>query len=604
MSKNSGANKQHNPRKSEKEWKPSKGASQRKAQQRQRRQQPKKDSNVKRVNFDNTRVDKVADRIMDDARSGKFNDINDFLKNPTLVAAAARIPVFPILGQNHSSMGAVPSCMAFQWVPTVGTLEAGSAAKVDPASTSPTAPKLSKPPFAINQAKDSTYSFLVHANSRNYNYNSSDLFMLIMAGMQVFCAIQAMKRAYGLIKTYVETSRYTPDSLLIQQGFDPNDMRESFSHMWFDINLLINQTRQIWLPNEFPIFNRWLELNTNIYKDSDGPYAQIYQYVQTQFWIYDEYSIKTGGACIPVELPNADGTATEVFAPGTISGAGASAQYKVYSWKQWCTVVQNMINALVNSEDRGIIYGDLLNAYTAERIYAMPEIAADYITEISYSPEIAMQVENSVIAYGVPAGIMQVENQIYPLYKDLTKPTSRTQGPSNWPINFHTVTDPTPEMILLATRFMSLGSRAAYVPKVDSTATDGYSAMQQIVPLTHGSELLTGASFLIEPANSADQGAGKINGINSLWRILYGSDVSPDYCRAEAFDWHPFVGVFRSNAPVVPLTDDSCSAGTEGGTPIVEAFGDWDRYGDVTPNELKKINDVAILSLFNVPNIM
>lgn len=566
-----------------------------------RGKQGKKDSSNPRVNFDNAREDKIAARIIDDAKSGRFNDINDFLKNPTLLRSAANLPIYPILGSPVGHLNAVPGVMTIRWIPSVGQMQQAMSAEfqVDTRTI-----EYTLPPLAVNQAADSMYSYLVHANSRNYNYNSADLFMLIIAGAQVFAIIKAMERAYGLIKRYTETSRYMPDTILEMLGFDPYDMRKSFSHMWYDINNLIMQTRQIWIPNTLPITSRWMEMSDNIYKDSEGDYSQLYAFVQGMYLIYDETASPTGGMLRRVNVISTDasGDPAEVpFQPGFFTNNSVSA----YKWDEWVSVAQSMIDALVNSEDRGIIYGDILNAYTASNILALPEIAADYLIDPVYTPEVLMQIENiRVFDKGesfLPHAIMQIENKIFPGYYTKGQMGRMATG-QNWSLNFHTTADPTPEMIVLATRYMSLGLMAANVPYVTPATAGNQPVMDEYatwVPASVGTEIPLQILVAVGPKTSVLDAKYKL-----ITQNLYQSGMTGDLM---SFDWHPFYCVNLTPDPTVGSNEAPTEAQWRSGYVqnvwTDQTYGDHDKYTEVVWSELRRINDVAEFSLWGVPHI-
>lgn len=556
-------------------------------QRRQRSGQPRKDSNSKRVNFDNARESKVAKRIMDDAKSGKFNDINDFLRNPMLIKAAASYPVFPIVGTPIGDAQPAPGILVFRWSPSFGAYTRGGTRTFGLGTPQL---ELTVPPVALNQAADSTYSFIVHANSRNYSYNSSDLMMLILAGSQVFSIISAMIRAYGLAKRYVETSRYMPNTLLYALGFDPDNLRNNLGQAWFDLNNLITQTRQIWVPSVFPIVSRWMDLNQHVYKDAPGEYAQTYAYVQMEYFKYDETVSKTGGCLVPANYVN--GSTTTTFNPGYPG--------TVYPWSTWVSVAQSMIDALVNSEDRGIIYGDLLNAYTAERIIALPEINSDYMVDREYSPEISMQIENTILTganYRLK-GLFQFDNKLFPQYRPATGSGDLTAYvPRSGLLNFHMESDPTPEMILLATRFHTLGLLAAQMPEVGASLGDPdvYTAW---VPDTVGSEQVTSMVMYYAPYFKGSTPANVVFNNNNY------AENTTGWLRLMAFDWHPFAYQMGTSVtvPSVPTSTET-KKGAVYGRKTLEFYGDFDRYGTSDDVLLRKINDAAEFSLFGVPQI-
>lgn len=581
-----------------------------------RREQPRKDSNSKRVNYDNAREDKIAERIKRDARSGMFNDINDFLKNPGLVQASASIPVAPIVGQPVGRITTPPGIMVFPWLPNWGSFQYGPTAQYVQGGEEIV---FSRPPMAINQCADTMYSYLVHANSRNYQYNSSDLMMLTAAGQQVFCIIKAMERAYGLIRRYKEQNIYYPDSILETMGFDPNDMRKQFSHMWFDINLLINRTRQIWIPNTMPIINRWIDMNSNLYTDAEGDYSQLYVFVQNRYYMYSEVAMSTGGCLVQAGWKDVGEDGSYVianFTPGTPTGMN----FVTYTWQNWVDTANVMIDRLIQSEDRGIIYGDLLNAYTAEKIVALPEIAVDYTVDPEYSPEISMQIENiKPWKYILPNGIAQIDNQIVPYYTNVTGAFNlKYISPTNGLINFHTLNAPTPEMMLLATRFATLGTRAARVPAInyspsaspegpENTADAKPQVVYRWVPATSGSEIVTNVYIVSQPAVAGSKATVRYPSFYEIpdpnsGNITWGNgDMS-----REAFDWHPFVTAVKLNSGTTPTGDptaDQANSSLILDLIATECWGDFDLYSQITWEEINRMNDVCFYSLYGVPQM-
>lgn len=577
------------------------------------REQPRKDSSSKRVNFDNAREDRVAKQIMKDAKSGRFNDINDFMKNPTLVQAASNIPIFPILGTTDGDMQhPVPGIMQIQWTPNFGNyqLAAPTAYDIEGVET-----EFTPAPIAINQASDAIYSYVVHANSRNYSYNSSDLTLLEMAGGQVFAFLTAMIRAYGLIKRYVETSTYLPDSLLIAMGFQPENLRQNYARMWFDINMLIIQTRQIWVPDVFPLINRWIETNSKVYKDAEGDYAQLYVFVQTRYFMYNETLSPTGGCLEPAGYidPTDPKQVVNVFSPGlgVTTATVGSSPYTTYTWEKWVLTAQTMIDRLIKSEDRGIIYGDLLNAYGADRIIALSEISSDYVYEPEYTPEVQMQVENLTSWRGpVPQYLFQIENRLAPGYisNQVFPTTIQSYGPINTLLNFHTTGNPTPEMILLATRFATLGVRAAAMPGLsipDNSSVNKIVEIDGWIPATAGSEIVTNVTIITTPI-STSSGNQNSQAININLNSQYGVDgfTKLELGDIMAFDWHPFMRTLS----VVTVPNTPTNAQLKTPVPLnsmgTQFFGDFDKYASVQWSVINKINDVAFMSLFGVPQIV
>lgn len=533
------------------------------------REQPAKDSSSKRVNLDNVREKKFIK---------KFNDISWYSRNPELLKAAASLPFASISGNPLAwSRGNqyLPGIMQISYVPTIG----GTFGEAEP--------------FAINQAKDSMYSFVVHANSRNYNGESSDYMIVTLAGAQAFAFMAHLIRAYGIAKTYMEQNRFQPDALLTAMGFYPDDFRKNLSNVWFNINELISRTTQFWIPNVMPILQRWFWLNSNVYKDSMNPRAQYYVFVPKLFWVYSETLATTGGGLAP--MMEQTGSKTSIFDPST----------KQYTWQQWMDQADIMFSKLIASEDRGIIYGDILKAFGAEKIWALPPIDASYRIEPVYEPEVLTQIENLTTvsplsgqthfgASGIPLGVCQVNNNLYPVFYKNTTAATLTQGLAldRLILNFHDKDQPTPEDIMIATRLSSLGTSFSqvYVATLQPNDMGKPELGNHLVTTTCGSEMVTGLTLF------SRNGSATLDR-DQLYLPTSVATDSQNYARKmELFDWHPFIYVMQEYTTPTSASFVPTSVATA-------AYGDYDNYTMVGVETLSKMHSTALFSEFGVPFI-
>lgn len=525
--------------------------------QRPKRQQPRKDSGEKRVNYDNTRDDKFRKDIM--STDDGTNDVRWYAQNTELLIAAAsvsfylttgmKVPFFDSTGKNLGN--SIPGIITINWSPYVGGSE--------------NAP--------LRQAANQVYSFTVHANSRNYAYNPSDQMLLIISGAQVFAAIALGIRAYGVMQNYNGQDYYTPEALVTAMGFKYSDLRNNLSQMWFDLNQLIAKSRQIWIPNTMPLIERWFWMSSNIYRDGQSAKAQYYMYVPANFLQYDETTEQTGGSLQSVAW----------YAEGA------------HTWEQYMTKVNGMIDALLNSEDRGIIFGDLLKAYGADKIYTLSEIASDYKVTPVYNMEVLSQIENTTITGQYPGPVVQTQDdrmlkQDFNSYAATVITENRFVLPDKGLLNFHQLQNPTPEQVMVATRMMSLGTIARYVtPAGDDEVT--YAA----VPFTAGTEIAFAANIYYWNWSSLNEKVltarlitpKQMSGLNSSFYFLY-----------NAFDWAPHV--------VIPNTDKVGNTVQEGqvvSTTLNGVVADYDNYTFITQEELQKMHTAAIYSLFGVPQM-
>lgn len=564
-----------------------------------KREQPKKDSNSKRVNCDNERESKFVKEYEKDGMRPKTtdnaNDISWYSRNPELLKSAASYPFGEILGGQvwQKSPAYIPGVMKIQFSFSFGGPL--SARYLDGIN-------ISGPwyPEAVNQAGKANYSFQVHANSRDYNYEYQDLSMITIAGMQVFAALAHVIRAYGIAKTYAEKSMYKPEAYLRAMGFDPMEVRNNLGQMWFDINNLIAQTSQIWIPSEAPVLKRWIWLCSSLFTDAQSALGQTYLFVPSGFFQYNETSSTTGGCLEPATYDS--GTSWQ-----PLHTANAN------SWANWVNTIQHMIDRLVNSEDRGIMFGDILNAYGSDRIFAMPPVPVDTRIEPVFQPEVLTQIENLTVTSAVCYGLRQDSTGLYPLMGGAASAAAYAASriaPNEPVLNFHQPQQPTPEQIVIATRLASAGSvvvkdtvtyaSQAAVQESDSSVKQNTGAGYSIMPLAFGSELVHSISFIAKSSTAASGWANVVYPYSPVfnadkWALMDdGASIPMDYL---SFDWAPFI--YRMSA------DDAALLQTEGSMigHVLQASGDYDNYTTLDANELSKLHQMALMSEWGLPII-
>lgn len=555
------------------------------------KEQPRKDNRTKRVNMDNIREDKVNKLIERDEKKSNANDISWYSKNPQLLQSAASIPISNILGApirlgSERTPSIVSGIMTLPWTPAYG------------------------PDAILNQCFDSMYSYIVHANSRNYSYNAPDLGVLIMAGMNVFTILGSMIRAYGCMKYYQERNLYVPNALLSAQGFNPEDLRENFPTMWFQINQLIDMTKQIWIPDVMPILDRWMWMNSNVFTDAESVVSQIYMFVQDQYYIYDEVGLDTGGALFPVsDGANPSPVYNSQYGTGLFNPA-----LNQYTWSQWYNVAFTMIQALVNSEDRGIIFGDILNAYGSDRIRALPSIDASYIVVPQYNAEVMLQIENYVPSECFITGVAQ--NMDVSAITTLWGSTTIQETPGTAQVgspgmlmrailNYHVPNQPDPSIIVVSTRMMALGIDKIYgytVSTTDKKITRG----MMYVPSAVGTEVPHPIRLWFVNAKPAQNPASGFD-----FRTVYNEgDIYPtagpnkswigNTIHIMAFDWHPIIYVQSGRWQYPSATNADVPASNPSN--VVNLGADFDNYGTIGISELYNLHQVCIYSELGVPH--
>lgn len=527
------------------------------AQGRSRGYQSKADSNTKRVNYDNARVSKFDKDVKPTsseadpnyARSGRANDLSWYTRTPALLTGSSRLTFGEVVGTPYSALTAqtVPGIMRIGYNHCIS--ERGE--------------------VALNQALNGIYSYTVHANSRNKSYDAVDEGLIILAAGSVFEALALGIRVYGLMQLYDERNAYLPKALVQACGFNFNDLKSNYSHMWFDLNELIVASRQLWIPDVMPVIKRWFWLASNIYMDSASAKSQYYVFTPDSIFIYDETTEETGGSLV------------------NFTDWNSQSQF---TWQQYLDMVNSMLSALLESQDRGIIMGDILKAYGPERIFSLNEVDIGYKTVPVYDTEVLTQIENCTVFSIAPSKIVQSTNSqflrmVYPTYSSNTIINGSVVPLGSSILNFHQKEVPTEGQVMIATRLKCQGML------VSSTSTAGQLAIK---PYTAGTETVSTIQTIRRT------GVGE-NGPIDTWTKINANHMNVEtpanaiteitqWC---AFDWAPWL--YFVTEPT------SVSAGQVADTVIVNALGDWDNYTLLSQPELQRMHNTAVYSEFGVP---
>lgn len=540
------------------------------------------DSKSKRINFDNARASRVG-HMGWCLTKNTDNDQTWYAKNKMLLDAAASVAFsnttgMPIGFDGDTTAAGIPGIMALHYLPYVGV---GTGA------------------IPMNQSKEMYYSDVVHANSRNTSYSANDLMIVTLAGMQIFSAIETAIRVYGTMKLVDGQTYYAPANMVNALGFNYNDLRAHLSDMWFDINDWIVQSRQIWVPDIFPLLKRWMWMNSNIYMDSDSPKGQYYVFVQDGYLAYSETTNEAGGELLFV---NPDGTLQQKK-----NLVATDANYTRYSaattkltWNQFKTIINTMFSQLLNSTYRGVIMGDVLKCFGENAIFALTEIPSDYKVSPSYNQEVLSQIENATVFHGqyysvspfldtnaIETGWLNAGNTNSTVIAADTYSLLRNV-PTQSVLNFHFRGQPTPGQVMVATRL-----KVAGVQQVETRyAGEVQPVAAALAPAIAGSEYVY--TIIVYTMQN-----------NTLIGSDYWTQVSAAGYNAESilaqitneivFDWCPWIYYTDS------VQAESGKATIQ--SKVIKAYGDYDNSIVLDQLTLWKMHNAALFSEFNVPTI-
>nr|QXV86476.1 capsid protein [Rat picobirnavirus] len=476
-----------------------------------------------------------------------------------LLRSAASLPFSQTIGSKPTARNnlAVPGVMAIEYAPTVG----GSV--LDP----------------VNQAANQIFSFTVHANSRNTKYNAPDELLLIIAAAQLYAGIAFGVRAYGVIKHYEQQNYYLPDGVIEAMGFNPDDLRSNLSKMWFDLNNFVERAKQIWVPTDIPLFERWFWMNSNIYEDAESVKSQKYLFVPTLFYYFSDMT---------TEHPETH------LLPYQWLIKNSSGERQLRKWSDFTNMINLMFWQLLNSEDRGIIFGDILKAYGEGNIFSMQPISSEYVVNPIFDERVLSQIENATAAKIKPTGIYHNPNQGNRIYEEWTVEDDTDPEtimlPGTGVLNFHTKSTPSPDDIISATRFMALG--VSILPQINATPI--------IMPTTCGSEIIQCFSMYTRQIGTGAYLRSEYTSMQPYNLESGGTaTISMDWHRWIAFDWAPWI-YFEQQEDIIAWWNNTKPTSDYDATPW-DAIGDYDNYTYVNINNLQQIHESYMYHLFGIP---
>lgn len=246
----------------------------------------------------------------------------------------------------------VPGICALHWTPVVGS-------SLD--NNSP-----------VNVAALNVYSYVRHANSGSANYDHTDLMMYIIAVGGYFAFLSSLTRLYGVLNYYNQKNRYLPATIVTAMGYNYADLVNHINDLRAYLNHKISEAGVLWIPNTMPFAQRWFNMSSMIYKDGDSDKSQIYLYAM-------------------------DGK--PIFQPKT-STSGSAVSY-VNRWGMGFSDIvdlcEQMSVPLISDEDVGIMAGDILKAYGADKIYGINQVPEDYLVLPVYDEDALMEMHNATI---------------------------------------------------------------------------------------------------------------------------------------------------------------------------------------------------------------
>lgn len=440
----------------------------------------------------------------------------------------------------------------------------------------------------INRAALRVYTYMRSHLKTSSDYDSQDMMMMMMALDSCYMFHAMMQRIYGVAQLYTPVNTYYPRVLL--QALNCNEellFGDSLMELRGYINQFAISLGQYTIPYDVDLFKRHSWMCSGLYVDSDTSRAQTYVFVPDGLYVYDN-TVTTGSQ---LTYNNID---------DVIRSAGG---WTVKKLKEFGT---KLLDGILGDEDAGNISGDLLNAFGENAVKKLTETPEGYRVLPTYDRTVLSQIENASFMGVAVAGSTSVNCNI-------TQDPSVNNGaikwdPAFWPnklqtaiagetrinyyvgankriLNMH-LDSPDAVSIIEATRLMAM---CEYNPSPNEAPSNANSAVTRLT--TCAADVCTYWRLF---TRNTDGSIEALEGTNCV-SVAPGDNyltLRNAWKRASAmskFDWHPQMWMYE-------ISD------TETATAMSPNF-DADNVALVDQSELSDINEVSLISLFDIPQM-
>lgn len=231
---------------------------------------------------------------------------------------------------------------------------------------------------AVNLAAKDQYAYIRYANSGHSNFEAQDLMLYYLSWDEIQMEIYDAMRAYGIANITNMQNRYMPRALVQALGWDYEAIVSDRANFASKINSAIARLGAFPVPKGMHYFSRHEWLFSNLFTDETSLKSQIFGFKKVMYRVFEHNHGDKGGALISHIRPGATGKT--LLTPTA-----------------WFNGVLEMINRIADSEDMGIIMGDILKAWGTENCMTIDYMSQDYICKPAYDETVKCQFENMYI---------------------------------------------------------------------------------------------------------------------------------------------------------------------------------------------------------------
>lgn len=428
----------------------------------------------------------------------------------------------------------------------------------------------------INLSATSIYSYIRHANSGSRNYAPADLMAFYWAMDSIYMVCEWARRAYGLLRMYSQRNVAMPRAMIEASGFDFEDLQKNAPNWWHYFNNgLTARLNSICVPTVYPIFQRHRQMCRDVYLETKDPKSVSYIFKPVAVFKRDNTSSAQGGFCKMVPL-------SQYF----------TARKGQVTFVEFRQMIDDLLSAVYNDEDTGIMSGDTLKAFGWDKCYSIEPMQVDYITSPVYSAEMLGQIENAMLMPAATAedwdsfSLKQVQANHLECAPMITLGAASGSIDANttpWVLgdmanvvfNGYTAA-PTPAEVMVSTRLM-----LSYKVVQHTRNTSIYNVIQID---KCGTEILQPATLYRIVDGDITPAAVDVTYVQNTDQIIYRriSEITK-------FNYHPRLLIAGKGGDMGYFVDG--------------ILGDLANYTLLSPYDLEKLHTTALLSLFAVPQL-
>lgn len=499
----------------------------------------------------------------------KYNDVHWYIPSDRLLRDSSSLSYNNPLGNSlrvteysDTSMGgtytnlanldtAIPGIMAIHSIPGVGF------------SNNNYSP--------ISLAAKSLYARVRKDNSGSKNYDPADLIKYLVALDSAICLFGFFSRMYGVLRLYSAYNRYWPKAVITACNIDFDDMLRHIADARYYLNAYALKINSLFMPSNMNIVSRHFFMYSGLWKDSNVEKSQLYVHVPDAVYQYDEQT--TPSRLSPMFVGD------------------ATNQPNPITFNDMVDMLDTLANALLASEDIGIISGDMMKAFGAGNAFKLAEIPVDFAATPVYDEMVLAQIQAtkfmsrlSVDALRITESVSQDDNAGAILCTPMNTDAAALPNIAH-PLNFYQ-DEVTPEMTMEASRLQAFGIRQVIedsggnyvVQNTFDVVGSEFPLYFRILYNVNGSPTFLDISGTSEFTNYIV--TGDANKIDSL------------YTAASAFD----------HCPLLDRITWSATTGTVG---FVQPFAHFDyaTYTIVNRAMVRKMHETAFLALFGIDTL-